>query len=120
MHKLILAIAAFLAVPLTACQTVIPTTPVIVANSTVLDEKAALAIETAYAASARTAALLIKTGVIKDTATIATIGKLDNQAYAAVKLSREAYNAGNASSYAAALPQALTAVRALYAAVASR
>lgn len=91
----------------------VASTPAAVANQTVLDEKGAIAVETAYTAAAKAAALAIRTGVVSDPNTIRRIGELDNRAYAAVQATRAAYNAGNASSYLGAFNQANVAVKAM-------
>lgn len=92
----------------------IPASPGSVASQTVLDEKGAIAVETAYTAAAKAAALAIRTGVVSDPNTVRRIGELDNRAYASVKATRAAYNAGNASSYLMAFNQANTAVKAMF------
>lgn len=102
---------------LAGCQpTGIPTSPGQIANQTVLDEKGAIAVETAYTAAARAAALAIRSGLVTDSTKIARIGQLDRQAFAAVQSVRAAYNTGNASSYQSAFLQAQTAVSNLLAA----
>lgn len=101
------------ALALAACNTTgtaglggIPTAPVEVANKTTLDEKGGIAAETAYYAANRLAALAIRTGVVQDKATIAKIGQTDTAVKAALQKVRNAYDAGNATSYEAALREA--------------
>lgn len=96
--------------------TSVPTTPAAVADQTVLDEKGAIAAETAYTIAARGAALAIRTGAVSDPAIIQRIGQLDRQAYSAVQATRAAYEAGNAASYKAAFDQAMAGARAISAA----
>lgn len=112
----ILLVAAALA--LSGCATVpsVPSAPVDLTSQTTLDEKGAIAAETAYTAAAKAASLAIRAGVIHDPATIKRIGELDRQAYAAVQATRAAYDAGNASSYVSAFTRSNAAVRALLAA----
>lgn len=112
MRRLALAIAA-LSLGLGACTPTPPLTPSSVANQTKLDEQVGLTVTLAYTAAARAAALAIKTGLVKDKATIARIGELDKRAYAAVLGVRAAYQAGNATDYLSALTQARTAIAAL-------
>lgn len=86
--------------------------PVTVADRTVLDEKAAIAAETAYRLSARAAALAIKAGIVSGPS-VARIGELDRQAYAALTALRAAYRAGNATGYVEAFAQFNRAVLAV-------
>ncbi len=115
MIRMLIAAAAL---ALSACATVpaVPPAPVAVASQTALDEKGAIAAETAYTAAARAAALAIRAGLVSDPAMVQRIGKLDRQAYAAVQATRAAYDAGNASSYVEAFTRSNAAVRALLAA----
>lgn len=108
-----LLIIAACALSLAGCATTggtgvggIPASPSEVANKTTLDEKGGIAADTAYYAANRLAALAIRTGIVTDKATIAQIGKIDLAAKAAVQKVRDAYDAGNATSYAAALAEA--------------
>lgn len=102
------------ALSLAACTTTtggtglggIPASPAAVANKTVLDEKAGIAADTGYYAANRLAALAIRTGIVTDKATIKRIGEIDTLAKAAVQKVRDAYDAGNATSYDAALREA--------------
>lgn len=115
MRKLMLA-AAMAAMPLGGCAT-LPATPADLAGQTLLDEKAAIGAELSYTAAAKAATLAIRANAVSDPATIAKIGELDRKAYAAVQATREAYNAGNAASYAEAFTRAQGAVSALLAAI---
>lgn len=108
-----LALACLAALSVAACGTLGQTImggPVVVANQTKLDEQVGLSLTLAYTAAARAAALAIETGVVKDKATIAYIGQLDQRAYGAVKAVRAAYLAGNSASYLAAISAARAAV----------
>lgn len=106
--RLILGIAAALA--LSACSAIgglptPPTSPGQVANTTVLDEKLAIAVEGAYKAARTVIEAATDAGLIRG-ATATRAALLDNQAYAAVQRVRAAYRAGNATSYAAAYKEA--------------
>lgn len=115
MIRMLIAAAAL---ALSACASVpaAPPAPIDLTARTTLDEKGAIACETAYTAAARAAALAIRAGVVREPATIQRIGELDRQAYAAVLATRAAYDAGNASSYVTAFTRANAGVRALLAA----
>lgn len=73
--------------------------PSTVANATTLDERGALAAERAYQAIA---SLMLATGAAK----LPAVKDADRRAYAVVKAVRAAYDAGNATTYAAAVKQA--------------
>ncbi len=103
------------ALPLTlgACQLPFaltpPASPSAVADKTVLDEQAALAVELAYKASRTAVEVAVDAGAIKgERAT--QFAALDNKAYAAVGIVRRAYAAGNATDYATGLSRARLAV----------
>lgn len=108
MRRLLIAATLALA-PLTACTT-IPAGPGEVANQTVLDERGAIGANLAYVAASKGAALAIRTRAITDPATIRRIGDLDRQGVALARAATEAYRAGNAASYQAAVDRALAAV----------
>lgn len=104
---------------LSACAnlpTNIPASPSTVADSTVLDEKAAISIETAYKAARVAIETATDAGIIKG-ATASKAAILDNQAYSAVQAVRTAYRAGNSASYVAALHEAQSAIRSFLAVV---
>lgn len=106
----------------------VPASPAAVADKTTLDEKGALGLETAYSAAARLATVAFKVGIVapsKDAdvkranfcqlvlAGLAVVtdrggqvAALDCKAYSALQKVRAAYDAGNATSYAAAFEQA--------------
>lgn len=112
MKKLIFVLLAPLA--LCSCGAVaslagIPPAPVAVADSTVIDEQGALAVELAYKAARLAVETGVDAGIIKGDRA-AKIAELDNKAYAAVLVARRAYNAGNATSYGAALAEARAAI----------
>ena len=89
---------------LSACTppATIPPAPGAIADKTVLDEQGALAAELAYKAARIALETGVDAGVIRG-ATAARIAALDAKAYAALRVVRRAYEAGNATSYAAAL-----------------
>lgn len=87
----------------------LPPAPAALADKTALDEQAALSVELAYHASALTLRTAFRAGLLKGDAA-ARAAAADNTAYAAVKAVRAAYDAGNATSYAASLIKARDAV----------
>lgn len=103
-NKLFLSLAC--ALSLSACGTVptyigkIPTAPVVVADTTVLDEKGLLGLTTAYEALGMLIDLVPVEGNPARAKTLATI---DQAAYDALLVAREAYRTGNAQSYSQAL-----------------
>ena len=107
--KRLIALALLCALP--ACRTVntIPPPPAAVADQTVLDEQGALAAELAYKAARVAIETGVDAGFIRGTAA-ARIAVLDAKAYAALRIVRRAYEAGNAASYTAALTTARVAV----------
>lgn len=76
--------------------------PVTYADRSTLDEKGAIAAETAFTLAAKAATLAIRAGVISDPTTIVKVGALRQRAYTALLTLRAAYRAGNAASYSAA------------------
>jgi hypothetical protein len=114
--KLLLALCAPLALAGCGFGSVasVPPAPVAVADQTVLDEQAALAVELAYKAARLAAELGVDAGVIRG-ANAARVAALDNAAYQAVLAARAAYRTGNADTYKSALVQARTSVAALLA-----
>lgn len=137
--KRLLIIAAALCLP--SCAALGPLagmmmgSPAQVANTTTLDEKAAIAIESAYTAAATAGKVAFKAGliapstdadvqrpafcklVLAELATVTDTGgriaALDCRAYEAVQKTRRAYDAGNSSSYSAAGSEAVTLLREL-------
>jgi hypothetical protein len=87
----------------------LPAAPTEIANTTVLDEQAALSVELAYQASALTLRSGLRAGLIKGPDAVRA-AKADQIAYSAVQAVRAAYDAGNARSYTAALVAAREAV----------
>ena len=80
--------------------------PANTANATVLDEKAVLGAELAYKAMRTAGTLAVDHGLLVG-ADAAKVAAIDSKAYAALKLARQAYEAGNAADYATATAQAL-------------
>lgn len=115
MRRMLLICASLcLASTIPACASVggsPPGSPASAADSTVLDERIALGVEAAYGGARTVAEVLVDTGQLKG-AKAARVAKLDREAYAAVKLMRAAYSAGNSSSYLAAARTATGAVQA--------
>lgn len=116
-------LAALASLALSGCAALVPAltglppSPVAVADQVKVDEQIGLTVTLAYTAAAKVAALAIRTGVVKDPATIAAIGAADGRAYAAVIAVHEAYAATNSASYVSALTQAREAIADLIAAV---
>lgn len=84
--------------------------PVTYADRSTLDEKGAIAAETAFTLAAKAAALAIRADIISDPAMIVKVGDLRRKAYAALLQVRRAYRAGNATSYRAAFQEFLAAL----------
>lgn len=117
MRKLLFAAVASLG--LAACVPTIgnlPSTPATVANETLLDERAAIAVESAYAGARTVLEALVDAGMITGTSA-SRAAELDRQAYSAVQRVRAAYRAGNADSYAEAVNDARRAIAGLLGAV---
>lgn len=111
MRYLIFALVAPLA--LAGCASLgvptIPDTPGQVADQTVLDERGAIAVESAYRAAGLALEMAVDTGLLRGQAA-ATAATYEQRAYTAVLAARAAYDAGNATSYAAALASARSAI----------
>lgn len=105
----LIPLALLCALPACAPINTIPPSPGAVADQTVLDEQGALAAELAYKAARIAIETGVDAGLIRG-ATAARIAVLDAKAYAALGVVRQAYEAGNAPSYAAALTTARAAV----------
>ena len=116
MRKLIIAALAPLA--LAGCSTLanIPASPNVVADKTLLDERGAIAVESAYKAAGLALETAVDAGALSG-ADAAKAAKLEQRAYDAVRAVRAAYDAGNASGYGAALVEARAAVAAALLAV---
>lgn len=95
MKRLIFA-ALFCMAPLTACETL--PTPAAVADSTIVDERAALSLELAYKAARIAVETSVDAGLIKGP-TAELFDVRNDRAYAAVKAVRAAYQAGNSQDY---------------------
>ena len=91
-----------------------PASPSAVANTTKLDEQAALGVELAYQAANRATFFAAKAGFLSPDAKLRA-ADLDNAAYKAVLATRAAYDAGNATSYAVAATRAQAAISTLLA-----
>lgn len=83
-----------------------PSGPAALANSTTLDEKAAITAETAYSAASLLGAKLADAGLIDR----AKFRAADQTGYTALLAVRAAYKAGNADGFAAAILQLNAAV----------
>lgn len=92
--------------------TQLPPAPAAAANRTVLDEQAAISVELAYQAAARAVSLAVDLGLIRGEAA-ARVAELDRRAYRAVLTARAAYDAGNATSYGAAVATARAEIAAM-------
>lgn len=118
MRKLIFAAVASLA--LAGCTTTgvpnVPTSPGAIADTTVLDERGAIAVESAYRAAGLALETAVDTGLLRGSAATRA-ATLEQRAYDAVLAARAAYDAGNASSYADALVKARAAVAAALVAI---
>jgi hypothetical protein len=95
--------------PIAASAAGLPPTPQAAANTTVLDEQAATGVELAYKAMRLAIETAVDAGFLKG-ANASKAAALDNKAYAALKVARDAYRVGNAPGYFAALAQARTAI----------
>lgn len=116
MRKLALALLAPLA--LAGCATIaaLPSSPDQAANATLLDERGAIAVETAYQAAGLALESAVDAGALTG-ADAVRAAELEQRAYDAVRAVRAAYDAGNAASYTAALANAREAVAAALLAV---
>ena len=90
----------------TALDASIPVKPGQVADRTTLDERLATGVTVSYTAASRLGTALASAGLIDK----ARFKALDNQGYAAVLAVRAAYDAGNATSYVAAIDRVNAAV----------
>ena len=94
----------------------LPANPAEVADRTVLDERAAIAVESAYRAAGLALEAAVDAGVLVGP-DAAKAAELERRAYRAVQAVRAAYDTGNATDYAAALTTAREAVAAALLAV---
>ena len=106
---------ALAALPLASCAT-LPASPASVAESTVLDEQAAIGVELAYKAMRVALETATDAGLLRGERA-AQAAALDNRAYAAVQATRAAYRAGNASGYLAVASEARAAIAAALSAI---
>lgn len=119
MRKLFAALALAVALPaLAGCSTFgnLPTSPSAAADQTLLDERGAIAVESAYQAAGLALESAVDAGVLTGT-NAANAAALERRAYNAVLAVRAAYDAGNAADYQAALTTAREAVAAALLAV---
>lgn len=108
---------------LAACQTVsaitsIPASPAAAADTTVIDEKAAIAVEASWKAAGALIEAGVDAGLIK-AAAARRVEQLDAAAERWVRAVRAAYDTGNAPGYIDALGKARAAVTALTDAIAA-
>lgn len=92
--------------------TAIPPAPIVVADRTMIDERAALGVELAYQAAALSLRTAIRADLLSPAAR-AHAQSAEAKAYLAVTAARAAYDTGNAASYPVAIAQAQQAVAAL-------
>ena len=109
MRKLIFAVAATLALVGCTPGLVSTPTPGQVADRTVLDERGAIAVESAYRAAGLALEMAVDTGLLRGQAA-RTAATYEQRAYTAVLAARAAYDAGNAATYPAALASARQAI----------
>jgi len=83
--------------------------PSSVANKTILDEQAALGVELAYKAARLSMETAVDAGLLKGSSA-AKAAVIDNRAFLAVATVRQAYRAGNATSYKEALEAARSVI----------
>ena len=111
MRKIFLALAML--ATLGACQfgsiSSVPTAPSQIADRTVADEQGMLAVELAYKAARLAVETGVDAGIIRG-ATAARFAELDNKAFAALGVLRQAYRTANAADFATALTNARNAV----------
>lgn len=81
-----------------------PTSPGQVADQTTADERVALGVETLYQGWTAMVTTGVELGLIHGDLA-AKVQDYDTRIYAAVRVARQAYDAGNAQSYAAATAQ---------------
>lgn len=117
---LLMIALALIAVPLAACSSLSmgapPSSPGVVADATVLDEKAAIAVEASWAAAGTLVEAATDAGLVQG-ALAARLDRLDATAAKWVHAARAAYDAGNADGYLAALKEAQRAIAQITAAV---
>ena len=107
MRKYFIGLVAF---ALVACSTApppasIPTNPAEIANTTILDEKAAIAIETGYKAFRTAVEIAVDSGQLKGDKA-ARVADINRKINAAVIRVEQAYKAANSTSYTAAVLEA--------------
>lgn len=117
MKRLIVAFAAPMTLALSGCAGFMPPqSPSQAADSVILDERAALAIELAYNAAGTALEAALDAGLITGS-NLDIAREANGRAYGAVLATRAAYDAGNADSYDAALEQSRVAISQMLTAV---
>lgn len=100
------ALVLALCTPLHACET-FADGPKAVADTSVADERAVIALELAYTSATRAGTTLARAGIID----AERFKELDRKAYTALQAVRAAYRAGNSDGYALAVTELETAIR---------
>ena len=117
MRRIILAVC--MALSLSGCGATlpmlagVPAAPVVVADRTVLDEKALKALELLYKGARIIAEVGVDAGLIRGELA-STFARLDDVAFKALGVARMAYRAGNAESYRQAISEGEEAIAALF------
>lgn len=96
-----------------AALTAVPPSPGSVADQTILDERAAIAVEQGYRAGALLLETAVDAGLVRGAAA-RTAAVVERRAWGAVQAVRAAYRTGNAADYATALGEARSALAALF------
>jgi hypothetical protein len=103
--RLIRTILVAAALSLAACTPAIldsGQSPSSVADSTVIDEKAMLGLETLYLSANQLAQTALDLGIVKGDESRAEVKEADRKAYNALLAARAAYRAGNSRSFSEA------------------
>lgn len=87
----------------TAADTLGVAAPATIADNTTMDEKGVVAIESTVALAADLATIAVNAHVVTDHATLERLRTAKDAARAGVQASRDAYRAGNAASWKAAI-----------------
>jgi hypothetical protein len=117
MKKFLIGLAVVVAaLPLAACVTDAIPQPAAYANTTVVDEQAAITAELAYKSWRLAATTGVQSGLIKGQ-TAAHVAALDNKLYATLTAVESAYAAGNAASIQAAVTAFNVSLNSAYAVI---
>lgn len=100
-----LALAFITVGGLTGCAT-FPQSPVVLANSTKIDERLAISAELSYTTATKLGTALAAARLIDPL----QFKRLDNEAYSGLVIVRTAYEAGNAADYATGIAKLQAAV----------